>query len=158
VVIEADSFTKRFGGVGRRERDVSVRAGEIYASSARTVPKSTLMRILAGVSRPTRHRQDRQHPIEGGTRQLSTPGSRWSTRASLVPEYGPNIMPAVPNQVRVSSAPRSSAVAGEAMQESRLHRLNEPVSLLRCTAPVQSRSPRRRAQAAGAILDVRRPR
>jgi ABC-type sugar transport system ATPase subunit len=138
VVIEAESITKRFGGVvAVDDVSVAVRAGEIYALVGENgAGKSTLMRILAGVLSPDEGtvKIDGQ-PIEGGARAALEAGiALVHQELSLVPEMtvAENIMlGAFPTSSGMISSQRLRQLAGEALREIGVNiDLNEPVSRL----------------------------
>jgi ABC-type sugar transport system ATPase subunit len=138
VVIEADSITKRFGGVvAVDDVSVSVRAGEIYALVGENgAGKSTLMRILAGVLTPDEGTVKIDgHPIEGGTRAALDAGiALVHQELSLVPEMtvAENIMLGTfPTRSGIISSQELRRLAGDALREIGVSiDLNEPVSRL----------------------------
>jgi len=138
VVIEADSITKRFGGVvAVNDVSVAVRAGEIYALVGENgAGKSTLMRILAGVLSPDEGTVKIDgRPIEGGTRAALDAGiALVHQELSLVPEMtvAENIMLGTfPTRSGIISPQKLRQLAGEALREIGVSiDLNEPVSRL----------------------------
>ena len=138
VVIEADSITKRFGGVVAVDGvSVQVRAGEIHAIVGENgAGKSTLMRILAGILTPDEGKVLVDgRPLQHGTRASLDAGiALVHQELSLVPEMtvAENIMLGeFPGRAGLISGKEMVAHAAEALREIGVEiDLHEPVARL----------------------------
>ena len=138
VVIEADSITKRFGGVvAVDDVSVQVRAGEIHAIVGENgAGKSTLMRILAGILTPDEGKVLVDgRPLQHGTRASLDAGiALVHQELSLVPEMtvAENIMLGeFPGRAGLISGKEMVAHAAEALREIGVEiDLHEPVARL----------------------------